>query len=68
MLPYRTLDGLQLVLLFRRREGERVARGLGAPGASHAVYVVFRRRWHIEVHDMAERLDIDAARRDVRCH
>ena len=28
--------------------------------------VVLRRRWDVEVHDVAKRLDIDAARRNVR--
>src|SRR5206468_11679294 len=69
--PYTTLfrsrpfDGAQIPFLFRRDEGERRAGHLGAGGAADAMDVVLRLRRHVEVDDMPERRDVDAARGDV---
>lgn len=51
-----------------RDERERFARGLRASRPADAVNVVIGHHGHVEVHDMAEVLDVDAARDDVRRH
>ena len=61
----RALDGAQVGLLFGRDEGEGVAGQLGAGGATHAVDVVVGDVGHVEVYDVGQRLDVDAARGDV---
>ncbi len=52
-------------LFVRRDEGEGLAGQLGARGAADAVDVVLGHQRHVEVHDVAERFDVDAARGDV---
>ena len=52
----------------RRHERERLAGRLRSAGATDAVNVVIRRLGHVEVDDVAERVDVDAARRDVGGH
>ena len=64
-LADRLLDRAQIVLFFRSDERERVAVRLRARGTADAVDVVLRHVRHVEVHDVAERLDVDAARGDV---
>ena len=59
------LDGAEIGFLVRRDEGERVARQLGAGRAADAVDVVLGDVRDVEVDDVRERLDVDAARRDV---
>ena len=53
-------------LLVGRDERERVARQLGARRAADAVDVVLGHVRDVEVHDVREGLDVDAARGDVR--
>ena len=59
------LDGGEVRRLFRRYEREGVARHLGARRAAHAVDVVLGHVGDVEVDDVRERLDVDAARGDV---
>jgi len=61
----RAFDRLQGALFFRRDEGERFAGRLGPSGAADAMDVVLGHEGHVEVHDMSERVDVDATRRDV---
>ncbi len=62
------LDGEEVPLLVGRDEGERVAGRLGPGGPADAVDVVVRDVRHVEVHDVRELLDVDAARGDVGRH
>ena len=64
-LADRPLDRGEVGLLLRRDEGEGVAGHLGARGAADAVDVVVGDVRHVEVDDVRERLDVDAARGDV---
>ena len=59
-------DVLEVGFFLARDEGKGLARLFRARGASHAVDIVLGRHRHIEVHDVAEFLDVDPARRDVR--
>src|SRR5262245_39990171 len=59
------LDIAQLPFLLWRDEGERLAGHLGATRAADAVDVVFRCLGHVEVDDVAERFDVDAAGGDI---
>ena len=63
--PIGPLDGAQVGLLVGRHEGERVARQLGPGRPADAVDVVVGDVRHVEVDDVREGLDVDAARRDV---
>lgn len=54
--------------VIRGHEAESVTDGLGAAGSSDAVDVIFRLRREIEIHNVRDPDDIDAASRDVRCH
>ena len=64
----RALDTRQVRFLVRRHEAERIARFGRPAGTSHPVDVVLGDLGQVEVHHMAQRLDVDAARRDVRGH
>src|SRR5262245_49053939 len=59
------LDVAQRALLVWRDERERRSRPLGTTGSAHAMNVVIRGGGHVEVDHVAERGDVDAARRDV---
>ena len=59
------LDGAEIGFLVRGHEGERVPRQLGAGRAADAVDVVLGDVRDVEVDDVRERLDVDAARGDV---
>ena len=61
----RLLDGAQAALFLRRHQRERRAGRFGARRAADAVDVVLGHQRHVEVDDVAERGDVDAARRDV---
>src|ERR1043166_6434834 len=61
----RALDHAELGLLLRRHERERLARHLGARRASHAMDVIVRGARDVEVDDVPQCLDVDAARGDV---
>jgi hypothetical protein len=61
----RAFDRRQLATFFRRDERKRLARGLRAPGASHAVNVIVRHERHVEVDHVTERVNVDPARGDV---
>ncbi len=64
-LPHRPLDGEPVRLLLGSHEREGVADLAGPGGAPDAVDVVLGDVGHVEVDDVGERLDVDAARRDV---
>ena len=59
------LDVLQEALLARRQQRDRDALAADAAGAADAVHVDFRRRRQIEVDDVRDVLDVEAARGDV---
>src|SRR5665647_1813909 len=59
-LADRLFNGSEIVLLFRRHEGVRLAGELCPRRAAHAMDVVLGHPRHVEVDDVAERLDIDA--------
>ena len=65
-LADRALDRAEIRLLVGGDERERVARLLGARRASDAVDVVVGDVRDVEVDDVRQVLDVDAARRDVR--
>ena len=48
------------------RDGEAAAPG--ASGAADAVDIAFRQARQVMVENMRHRLNVDAARRDIRCH
>ncbi len=56
---------LQLVLFLRRDEREGLALHLRAARTTDAVNVILRHQRHVEIDDVAERLDVDAAGGDV---
>ena len=64
-LARHALDRLEVIFFLRRHERERFALQSGAGGAAHSMDVVFRDHGHVEVDDVAQRLDVDAARRNV---
>ena len=61
----RALDREEIVLLVRRDERDHLAGGTGACGAAAAVDVVVGGERDVEIHDVRDPLDVDAARRDV---
>src|SRR5450759_867865 len=65
-LADRALDLAEIRLFLRCDEREGVARQLGARRAAHAMDVVLGDVRDVEVHDVREGLDVDAACRDVR--
>ena len=64
-LARRALDHAQHVALARRDEQDRLAAASGAAGAADAVHVGFGVVGHVVVHDVADALDVEAARGDV---
>src|SRR6266550_1584525 len=64
----RALDGVPIALLLRRDERECLAGHLRAAGPADTMDVAVGLRGHVEVDDMTERFDIDAARGDVGRH
>src|SRR5579872_638874 len=52
----------------RRRDGDRRTAAAGAAGTADAVDVVLRMGRYVEVEDVADRRDVEAARRDVACN
>ena len=67
-LARRALDHAQHVALARRDEQDRLAAAAGAAGAADAMHVRFRVVRHVEVDDVADALDVEAARGDVGRH
>src|SRR6185503_5427181 len=65
---HRALDGVDLALLLRRDERERLSRRFRAARAADAMDVVLGHERYVEVDHMAERFDVDAARGDVGRH
>src|ERR1017187_8332325 len=65
-LADRTLDLAEIRLFLGCDEREGVARQLGARRAAHAMDVVLGDVRDVEVHDVREGFDVDAACRDVR--
>ena len=61
----RLLDLGQTFVLFRAHQRDRRAGGAGAAGAADAVHVVVGRVRQVEVDDVRQLLDVEAARRDV---
>ena len=59
------LDRLELALLLRLDEGDRAARAPDAAGAADAVDVDVRRDRHVEVDDVRDGRDVEAAGGDV---
>ena len=62
---HQTLDVAQIGLLRRIAERDRDAIRTGARGAADAVDIAFRLVGQLEVDDMGDVVDVDAARRDV---
>jgi len=62
------LDAGELLTLLRRNQYESIARVAGAPGSADAVDVLVRGGGYVEVHDVCDMADIEAAGRDVRCY
>lgn len=65
-LADRFFDRSQIVLLVGCHERERITDRFGARGPTDAMDVVVRSLRDIEVHNMAERFDVDSAGGDVR--
>ena len=63
--PRELLDRGKEGALGRIAQRDRHARSAGARGSSDAVHVALRLVRHIEIDDMGDAVDIDAARRDV---
>src|SRR2546425_4314199 len=61
----RPLDAGNVALLLGRYEEERIAGGVGPGRPSHAVHVVLGAVRHVEVDDVGQLLDVDAAGGDV---
>ena len=66
--PDQLLDVAQERQLVMRAERDRDAVGAGARGAADAVHVAFRDVGQIEVDDVADAIDVDAAGGDVGRH
>src|SRR5688572_11529748 len=64
-LAHPALDRAQLLVLLARGERQRIAGGAGAGRASDAVDVVLGHVGNVEVDDVRQRLDVDAASGDV---
>src|SRR3954470_7400257 len=62
------LDRLELAPLAWLDEGDRAARAADAAGAPDPVHVDVGRGRHVEVDDVRDRRDVEAARGDVRGH
>ena len=62
------LDGLQLLALLRRNERYGLARRTGPTRAADPMHVVLRHVRQVEVHDLWQAVDVDAAGRDVGRH
>ena len=62
------LDAREESALARRDEADRVAGASGAAGAADAVHVRLGVGRDVEVHHVADALDVEAARRDIRGH
>src|SRR5947209_17456135 len=59
------LDVAQVAALLRAAERQRNAVGAGASSAADAVDILLRNVRQVEVHDVTDAGDVDAARRDV---
>src|SRR5262245_26821780 len=64
-LPDETLDGGNLLEVLACHDGKCVAHAQCTAGAADAMNIVFGMVRHVEVNDMADLLDIDAARGDI---
>jgi len=64
----RLLDVAQVALFLGRHERERRTGGIGARGPADAVNVVIGHVRHVEVHDVPERRDVDAASGNIGGH
>src|SRR6266550_2969014 len=60
-----TLDVAEISLLVGRNERERFSSRFGAASSADAMDVVVWRQRHVEIHNVAERLDVNAACRNV---
>ena len=63
--PHHLLQRLHVRLIVRSHETDRVADGLRASRAADAVHVILGVHREVEVDDVRDPLDVDAARRDV---
>jgi hypothetical protein len=68
LLVDRALDRPDVLFLIGAIERERLAGHFGATSTTNAVDVIFRGRWHVEVHYVSERFDIDAASSNICCN
>src|SRR6266404_979578 len=64
-LAHQFLDRLDQPALGLRGQGEGMPGLAGAAGATDAMDIVFRRKWHVEIEDMAHIDNVEAARRHV---
>ncbi len=64
--PQEAIDLLELILLVERREGDGTAGRSSTTGAADAVHVILGVHGQFEVDHMGQRVDVQAARRDVR--
>src|SRR5262244_4614630 len=64
-LPDETLDGGNLLEVLAGHDGKCVAHAQCTAGAADAMNIVFGMVRHVEVNDMDDLLDIDAARGDI---
>ena len=60
-----SLQGAKRPMILRRHKADRIADGVRTPGAADAMHVVFRMGREIEIDDVRDAFDVDAARRDV---
>jgi hypothetical protein len=60
-----SLNGGNVLGIFGGHEGERIASGLGAPGAADAMNVILGMLRNVEVDDVADIRDVQAAGGDI---
>ena len=62
---YETFDLAKIFCLIVRNKCDRIARRFGTAGAAYAMDIVLGLRGHIEIDDMRDTLNVDAARGNV---
>src|SRR3954451_14037801 len=60
------LDRIDVFLILARDQRDRRAAAPSAAGAANAVHVILRMDWHVEIDDMRDIGNVEAASRDVR--